>query len=70
MHMFVVLVVKINALQTRVEFPIQLVGRLPHQLCFLPHQLYCLPHKFSIDFEVFRLRNEHVDPKLCCDIRV
>ena len=35
---------------TRVEFPIQLVGRLPHQLCLLPHQLYGLPHQFSMSF--------------------
>ena len=27
----------------RAEFPIQLVGRLPHQLCLLPHQVCSLP---------------------------
>ena len=55
----------------RVEFPIQLVGRLPHQLWPLPHQLHGLPHQFSIDFGVFQLHNGHVDPvdpKLCHDI--
>ena len=36
----------------RVEFPIQMVGRLPHQLV-LPHQLFPLPHQLwscSVDF--------------------
>ena len=46
----------------RVEFPIQLVGRLPQQL-------YGLPHKFSMDFGVFRLQNVHVNPELCHDVR-
>ena len=54
----------------RVEFPMQLVGRLPHQLWFLPHQLQGLPHQFSIGFGVFRLLNDRVDPKLRCNIRV
>ena len=54
---------------SRVEFPIQLVGRLPHQLWFLPHQLHGLPHQFSIGFGVFRLLNDRVDPKLCCNVR-
>ena len=29
----------------RVEFPIQMVGQLPHQLCGSPHQLSGLPHQ-------------------------
>ena len=29
----------------RAEFPIQLMGRLPHQLWGLPHQLCALPHQ-------------------------
>ena len=48
----------------RVEFPIQLVGRLPHQLWLLPHQLHGLPHQFLIEFGAFRLHNDHVDPTL------
>ena len=51
-----------DTLTSRVEFPIQLVGRLPHQVCLLPHQLYGLPHQFSMDFRVFRLQNVHVNP--------
>ena len=51
----------------RAEFPIQLVGRLPHQLWLLSHQLHGLPHQFSIHFEVFRVLNDHVHPKLCHD---
>ena len=54
----------------RVEFPIQLVGRLPHQLCLLPHQLYGLPHQFLMNFLVFRLHNVHVNPELSHDLRI
>ena len=46
------------------EFPIQLVGRLPHQLWPLPHQLYGLSHQFLIDFGAFRFQNDHVDPEV------
>ena len=54
----------------RVEFPIQLVGRLPHQLCLLPHQLYGLSRQFSMNFLVFRLQNVRVNPELCHDVRI
>ena len=46
-----------GGLMPRAEFPIQLVGRLLNQLCFLPHQLQGLPYHILIDFEVLRLRN-------------
>ena len=35
---------------SRAEFPIQLVGRMPHQLSGLPHQLCALPHQLLPDF--------------------
>ena len=53
----------------RVEFPIQLVGRLPHRLRFFHTNFMTCHTTFSIDFEIFRFRNDHVDPKLCHDIR-
>ena len=53
----------------RAEFPIQLVGRLPHQLWLLLHQLYGLPHLFLMDFGAIRLRNDHGDPELYRAIR-
>ena len=42
---------------SRAEFPIQLVGRLPHQLSVLPHQLCALPHQIVSDWIVFWLKN-------------
>ena len=41
----------------RVEFPIQLVGPLPHQLSVLPHHLCALPHQLLSDLSVFWLQN-------------
>ena len=46
-------------LRARAEFPIQLVGRVPHQLLGLSHQLCALPHQLLPDFIVFWLPNEH-----------
>ena len=44
---------------SRAELPIQLVGRLPHQLSGLPHQLCALPRQLLPDFMVFWLPDEH-----------
>ena len=38
--------------QARAEFPIQLLGRVPHQLSGLPHQLCALPHQLLSDLTV------------------
>ena len=44
---------------SRAELPIQLVGRLPHQLSGLPHQLCALPRQHLPDFMDFCLPDEH-----------
>ena len=45
----------LNGTDTWAEFPIQLVGRLPHQLRSSPHQLCALPHQILGDWVVFGL---------------
>ena len=42
----------------------------PPTLAFAtPTSWLALPHQFSIAFEVFWIRNDHVHPNICRDIR-
>ena len=58
--------------RARMEFPIQLVVRLSHQLLPLPHQLHGLPHQFSIDLEasVFKTITFTLSYALISDFKV
>ena len=40
-----VMVLDLLALWAEAEFPIQMVGQLPHKLQIVPHQLQILPHQ-------------------------
>ena len=54
---------KLNKYTQRAEFPLQLVGRQPHQLSGLPHQLCALSHQLVSDLIVFWLQNDHFPPQ-------